>query len=278
MLRRGLPGPTITGRPGVHARQLAMNALARQAAALAGIGVLATATAFILAATPPSTLRVVELILGIAGVLSLVGPAVRADVRRRQAWAGYSSERRVAAVLNRLPVAEVAHGLMLGAGGDADHVVLGPCAVLVETKTGNGRVAVTGRGLAVGRRVMPKDPLAQARRQARVLGQRAGVWVQAVVCVPGMTNASFVDDGVTVCSLADLPRVIGAAPAAIDAFAARAFLASLQGLPAQYEPPAGSVRKDGPSRRSRERVAMWSGRASKTPGDAPGPARRRIRP
>jgi hypothetical protein len=127
------------------------------------------------------------------------------------------SERRVGRVLEACGATLVAHGAMLGAGGDADHLVAGPGLVVVETKTGRGQVTATEAGLRVRGRQMPGDPVAQALRQAEALGRLAGVRAAAVVCVTDMEQGPFIRRGVTVRSLRDLPRVVAGAPRVLSA-------------------------------------------------------------
>lgn len=137
------------------------------------------------------------------------GRSVRARV-------GATNESRVARALLRMNFNNLANSAMLGVGGDADHVVMGPCLVVIETKTGRGPLSVRGRSLVVGARTIPGDPVSQAKRQAMAVGRIAEMFCDAVVCVPDATGPVRSDRGVTICSLAQLGQVLRALPARLS--------------------------------------------------------------
>lgn len=154
------------------------------------------------------------LLLGIviAGVLRL-------KVITRSFWrleAGASSEVQVGRLLERSKLGVVLHGMELGAGGDADHIVIGETVAVVETKTGRGHVRADGSKLYAGFKMLPGSPVSQAKNQARALRKKTGVWATAVVCVTHMENEPFRHQDVVVCSMRDLPdtlrQVGGAVP------------------------------------------------------------------
>jgi len=122
--------------------------------------------------------------------------------------AGASAEKAVAESLASLRIKHVLHSVDLSAGGDADHIILGPVCAVIETKYAKGNVTSVPGGLAASGRKLPRDPVSQARRQAAALRRVSGVWSEAVVCMTGMTNKPFKDGDVIVCSLKDLPGVI----------------------------------------------------------------------
>ena len=140
----------------------------------------------------------------------------------RRAAVGAESERRVDRRLRRMVgLRHTVANAEVGARGDADHVALGPVAAVVETKTGRGPLAVDGRKLHVGGRTIPGDPVGQAQRQAAALARLAGLErVDAVVCIPDMTGRRRKVDGVWICSLAQLPRVLRRLPRRLDPGAA----------------------------------------------------------
>lgn len=214
-------GTLERGRPARHARGMARRA-ALAAAAWTGVAAVAAAATFWLL---PAT------VVGAVAAAVAVAAALAAAARNRgvaaRARAGVRSEDRVRPVLARMRPAAVVHGAVLGAGGDADHVVLGPCAAVVETKTGRGAVEVRGSAMRVGGRPVPGDPVAQARRQAAALRRRAGVWVDAVVCVVDATSPPQPVDGVWVCGLADLPRVLDRLDTRVDDDTARRVASAL---------------------------------------------------
>jgi hypothetical protein len=112
---------------------------------------------------------------------------------------------------------------MIGGGGDADHIVLGPPLLVIETKTGYGFVRSEDSSLYAGRRRIPGDPVTQVNRQSRTLGRQLGAYVHTVVCVVDMENHPFATGNTTVCSLADLITVVSALPATLDPKTAHAF-------------------------------------------------------
>jgi flagellin-like protein len=205
----------VLGSPGAHARSLAFKALGR-AALLSALIVALVVAGFALGAlsvfaSDRGVSEVVGALLLLAAVV--VGFSVSNSwASMRKAEIGWRSEKRVASVLDRCGAAAVVHGALLGAGGDVDHMVLGPVAVAVETKTGGGRVRIEHGRVVAGRRTVPGDPVAQARRQAVALGRALGVRTSAVVCLPDMSNRPFKSGDVAVCSLNDLAAVIAAQP------------------------------------------------------------------
>ena len=131
---------------------------------------------------------------------------------RAKAEVGAVSELRVAEVINQCGAQTVLHGMLLGAGGDCDHVIAGNTLIALETKTGRGFVQYRDGHLIAGQRVLPGDPVAQARRQAAALGRIAHAHASAIVVVVDMTNDAFQAGDVLICSLRQLPSLIASAP------------------------------------------------------------------
>lgn len=149
----------------------------------------------------------------------VIAGTLRLKVITRSFWrleAGASSEVQVGRLLERSKLGVVLHGMELGAGGDADHIVIGETVAVVETKTGRGHVRADGSKLYAGTKMLPGSPVSQAKNQARALRKKTGVWATAVVCVTRMENEPFRHQDVVVCSMRDLPdtlrQVGGAVP------------------------------------------------------------------
>lgn len=143
----------------------------------------------------------------------------------RKADAGARNELSVARTLDTVG-ARVRHSVMIGAGVDADHIVIseqGQIAV-IETKSGGGTVRVGDDGrIRRGKSATPilGNPIEQVTRQACVLSRLAdGAAVTAIVCVQHMTNEPFHSHGVVLCSERDLPEVIHRLPRRISPAAA----------------------------------------------------------
>lgn len=117
----------------------------------------------------------------------------------RQLRQGIEGEKAVGQFLERLRSDgyQVFHDVV-GEGFNIDHVLIGPAGVFtVETKTwskpirGNARISYDGNALAVAGRTPERDPLMQARSQARwlktLLAESAGLQfaVRPVVVFPG---------------------------------------------------------------------------------------------
>ncbi len=164
-----------------------------------------------------------QLVVDGANLAAFLGPAIIAAIAAvvvrhhhglaARAGVGARSERRVAAELRRGRPAAALHSVVLGAGGDADHLVLGPVAAVIETKTGRGRVSYKDQRLRVGAKTLPRNPVPQVRRQAAAAGKTLGCYVEAVICIPDMEGQPRRIDGVHVCSLRDLRSVLAALPA-----------------------------------------------------------------
>jgi len=151
--------------------------------------------------------------------------------RLAKASAGARAERRVASFLAAARPAALVHGFRLPGRGDVDHVVLGPCLAVVETKHGRGRVAAGPDGaLFVSGRRMYGDPLAQASRAAAQVSGLLSRPATALVVVSDMTNRPFRCGAVTVCAPGDVARVLAALPHLFSQDEAVAAAKRLQGL------------------------------------------------
>jgi len=226
-------------RPGLYARHLARLAAVRALGAfLAALGgaLYITRSLPTISLSHPALLRLSALHLSttdlVVGIITIAfGLLARHEwALRARAAIGARSEVRVAKTLTRIAPRYLANSLLLGAGGDADHTVIGPKFCLVETKTGRGAVSFHAGQMRVGRRLVPGDPLAQARRQAAALHRLTGVACDAVVCVPDTSSEPAVHRGVTVCSLADLAGVIEALPSRMSSEQASAAYEHLVGV------------------------------------------------
>jgi hypothetical protein len=196
-------GTQVIGRPAAYARKLRNAALLKAA----GLG-LGTLLGGGLAVVGLADQRWPVAAAGIAVAVACTAGCERARTAAARARAGIAAEDLVARHVTRQGFALVAFGPMLGAGGDCDVVVAGPCLAAVEVKYGRGAVSHKGGRLRDARRSFPGDPVAQARRQAGALGRLAGTPASPVVCVTGMTNPPLRVGDVTVCSAADLPGVL----------------------------------------------------------------------
>ena len=135
--------------------------------------------------------------------------ARKEHVNAHKAKAGVDAEYQVAKALKNSSAFAVVNGALLGKGGDADHIVLGPMAVLIETKHGKGEVSIQSSVVFAGRKKIPKDPISQVNRQSAALSKRInGKYVQAILCVTQMSNSPFRYNGVIICSSKDLAKVV----------------------------------------------------------------------
>lgn len=202
--------PFVAGKPGGYAALLARRARLRVAAAVAVVAAsvwwFSTHTATLAAGGPGAYVTAAVLFLAAAA-----GMFARAENGKAAAAAvGARSERRVAKTLMNLNPVALLHSVDFGAGGDADHLFLGPKLVAVETKTGRGKVSYKDGKLYVGSKALRGDPVAQCRRQALAAKREFSMFCDAVVCVVDMENAPFQVSSVTVCSMHDLAAVFAA--------------------------------------------------------------------
>ena len=212
-----ITGTKVSGKTGTYAKSIARKEYARStghramslayAAASAAALVLLMPRFGILPAAAASTA------LGY-GAVRRGQRAADASTKAGKAKIGARSEARVARMLaRRSGVRTVMNGVHPGGSkGDVDHLLVGPCLAVVETKTGTGKVSYSYGKMRAGRRVIPGDPVSQARRQAARVGKLTGQWCSAIVCVPDMDNPPFVTSDVSVCSLRDLPGVVRSLP------------------------------------------------------------------
>jgi hypothetical protein len=210
----------VSGTPGAHASALGRQHLLRSAAGAAA-AIAGCLAAFLVGVN----------VGALFPLLAAAGAAAYANhcwQNAQRAWVGARSEKRVAKVVNDLGARTVVHGALLGAGGDADHLVVGPILAVIETKTGRGKVKTRNGHLTVGGRQMPGDPIEQARRQAAAASKRARRNATPIVCVVDMTGRPMSIAGVTVCSLGDLPKVLKGLPRPVDPPAHDRLISSLK--------------------------------------------------
>lgn len=222
---RGPRHRVVLGVPGSYAATMRRAAWRRAAP-----WVVASVVCWLLAAA--AVVRAVPVLVALAvGAAVLLWRAAGEPMRQAAiAGAGITAERAAASALRRVRVDVVMFGTLLGAGGDADVIVLGPSAAVVEVKAGAGLVTGTATGLARNGRPMRGDAAGQAHRQADALEAFLGRPVVRIVCVSRMTNPTFRHRGVVVCSARDLPRVISALPASLAGVDPRTAAAALSAM------------------------------------------------
>jgi hypothetical protein len=211
----------VYGRPGGHAGFLARNsALSMAASSVAIIALIWSAFALHALSSPLSAHKGTLLICGIGIALAAITFHV-SRIAHAKAAIGANSEKRVAKVLSSLGANVLMNGTLIGAGGDADHILLGPPLIVIETKTGHGQVTYNDPPNAkayvtAGRRQIPGNPVSQVNRQAAALGRITHEYATAVVCIVDMENNPFTVGHTTICALRDLPRVLQASSARLD--------------------------------------------------------------
>lgn len=211
------------GVPGGFATRLAWRARFRAAGALA----VAALSGWGLYASLPASTNL-QVLVPVTAVIIAASALARHWFSASQAAAvGARSERRVASSLRKFHPTALLHSVDLRAGGDADHLVLGPKLVVVETKTGTGHVVYKDGKLLVNNRPLRGDPVAQCRRQARAARDELGAFCDAIVCVVDMKNKWFVHNTVLVCSLQDLPTALRSLPDRLSEAAVRNAAAKL---------------------------------------------------
>jgi hypothetical protein len=167
------------------------------------------------------------LVVGVpCGLVAALGVR-RFNIAYLKASVGVRAESRVARRVSRLPFAALVNGVLLDRG-DVDHVVLGPCLAVLETKHGRGPVDLAPDGsLRVSGRRLPRDPIAQAAGNAARLSRRLNRPVDAIVVVVDGSSRAFRTGNVWVCSLGELPGVLAALPSRLDAPTAERVAVSL---------------------------------------------------
>lgn len=203
----------IVGTPGAYARTLERQASAKSFPLIASSLASAAAAAYLFfqQGNAPAA--------ALAGIFA-VACRVRAErflTDKRKASIGRRNEELVAKKINKCGASMVAHGQVIGYGGDCDHIVAGSCLVAIETKTGAGNVSYSNGQLTAGRRVIPGDPIAQVARQRKNLTKVTSKPAVAAVVVPGMTNEPFVTaDNVHVMSIDYLRSFLASCPKVLD--------------------------------------------------------------
>lgn len=208
----------IAGKTGEYINKLRIRAglktLGWSASAAASVaGVISIGVDKLVSLTPSSILP--GFLVAFAFVASYLGRSQWG--RYMRATVGLNSEKRVVREIKKTNSYALVNGAVLNdKTGDADHLILGPYCVVVETKTGHGLTRVQDGALYAGNRRIPKDPIKQANRQAMEAHRKTGIYTSAVVCVVDMTNPPFKAGNTWICSVKDLPRVLAQTPRVLD--------------------------------------------------------------
>ena len=202
-------GITVYHTPAPHASKLASAAFGRTVAGFGAAG----ATAAVGYLFIPGAL-----LFWLPVAIALIGVGMFYKDQWGKARVGVQSEVKVAKTLAKSNCAQVLiNSAMLGAGGDADHVLLGPVAVVVETKTGFGKIRVKDGRVYSGNRIVGKNEVEQVSRQAtklsRILG---GIPVAKIICVADGKGKPIQTGGVWVCNADDISAVVKMSAAVIE--------------------------------------------------------------
>lgn len=161
---------------------------------------------------PTSPYRTAAALFATAAVSAMVFDLSRYFDR---AHAGIASERAALDALRSSSATIVVCGARLpGRIADLDQVILAPSLALVEVKSGRGKVSTQGDSVRCGTRMVNGASLRRVRAVGTELGDQVGDDPALFICVVGMENEPFEAGGVTLCSAADLSRLLGALPPA----------------------------------------------------------------
>ena len=157
---------------------------------------------------------------GIFGTLKYL-EAKKAWKRSGQAKVGVTSEKQTRAALRKEGPLIAAYGLQLAKwGGDLDLILVthGLRVAAVEIKTGFGDVTMYGNQIRAGRNLIKGDPLGQIEREATKLERALNTTgVLRVVCIPGMKNRPFMENGTLITGPRGIVKAINkCAPAVFD--------------------------------------------------------------
>ena len=157
---------------------------------------------------------------GIFGTLKYL-EAKKAWKRSGQAKVGVTSEKQTRAALRKEGPLIAAYGLQLAKrGGDLDLILVthGLRVAAVEIKTGFGDVTMYGNQIRAGRNLIKCDPLGQIEREATKLERALNTTgVLRVVCIPGMKNRPFMENGTLITGPRGIVKAINkCAPAVFD--------------------------------------------------------------
>lgn len=198
------------GTPARYARMLRNRALGNMAL----VGAVSVPVSLWWAEDPLSAWRGGVAFLAAAVVLATVYDLSGAYKR---AYVGIVSEQRVLDVIKQADVDVVVNGARISdRSGDIDHIVLGPVAAVIETKTGAGTVTVQGDQLRLNARTLKGASLRKVRSQAQALSQLIGADAAPVVCVVDMDGEPQQVGDVTICAADSLPQVLDQLPRVSD--------------------------------------------------------------
>lgn len=215
----------VIGRTAHHARGLAGAAFRRMALAALAAGLLLLAALLLYRIGSP--LLPVVAVVGIPFAVAAAAQFSAARVKYLQARVGVAAEETVARALARLGGEVLLNGVLLGAG-DIDHVLLGPWVLSVETKHARGKFTIDSAGrLRVGRRLLPRDPIGQASRNAEMLSRRLGVPVSALLVLSEADGRPLRIRDVWVLGTSSLPQVTAQLPRILPPGRSRAYIVTL---------------------------------------------------
>jgi hypothetical protein len=209
--------PLVIGTPATFARSLARKQLLHT--------IYASATVVI------GLLVIINFKMPIL-LLLLLPPALLARYsfgKYKRIYSGVTSERRVARQLKKMSPAVTIHGGDLGAGGDVDHIILGPICAVIETKTGRGRASIKGSDFYVSSKKLHRNPITQIKLQQKLLAKRISCSVEAIVCIVDLHDPPKKINGVWVCSLKDLCTVVSSLPRVLTGSASNALVPRICG-------------------------------------------------
>ena len=200
----------IYGKPGEYAQGLANNLRLKQGLYNAGIVVIGLGSVYALL-TYKLPLYYLAPVVVVLIVLAVVSKNTRLAYRRAKIGADKETavvKQLIASKLN----ATVYCGLMLGAGGDCDLiVVLEHFLAAVEVKTGFGNVFVSKTGgIIAGKRQIPGDPVAQILRQRSALEKQYPYnSTVPVVCISdGTVPPKLTSGSVHITNAVTLPQLL----------------------------------------------------------------------
>ena len=121
--------------------------------------------------------------------------------------AGVKAEAEVSKEIRKLKPELLANGLVIDKIGDCDHLVMDGYIALVETKRGYGYVELIDGALYINKKRMPRNPIAQIEKQAKMLSREFGVELEKIICITGAKN-TFRHGSIVITGLEGLNQVI----------------------------------------------------------------------
>lgn len=173
----------IIGKPGAHGRSMLVK-LAKRLLLNSSLFTIVVFLGLNLAITPRKDLLIYAGLVVALALTFYLGRGISRDYMSYQQYkSGVLAERSVYKKLRSLGPELLVNGASFPSIGDCDHIVINGSLYLIETKAGRGKVDLIDGKIYINGKAMPRDPLKQIERQARIIKEQFGITPRKIICI-----------------------------------------------------------------------------------------------